>query len=314
MSLTTVTLNPAIDEFSEITALQIGEVNRVQNSELVAGGKGINVATAYAQLGGQVQAYGFLGGQNQAIFQQHLQQFSIKDHLLRVQGLTRKNIKLIDQFKQVTELNYPGFLVSENDLHKLQQQLLMLTKQDYLLFAGSLPQGLEQAQFKSLLTSLKEVGFRLVADCSGQSLKTAISIGPELIKPNLEELETYFNCSLTDQAVLKPYVAQLLKEGVKEVLLSLGEDGVIYFNDQKIIKISAPKVKVKSSVGAGDSLLAAYLWATQQKGELFSNKSKQLIFATALASLKVQEKHWQALNVESVNPLLTEITCQVESW
>lgn len=310
--ITTVTFNPALDIYSQVNEISIGQVNRVETSDAIAAGKGINVSTVLKALKGEVQATGFLAQQNQQLFKSHLTQFAIEDLFISVPGFNRENIKLIDKQQVVTEINYPGFSVTSSLLKKLQQQLFTLPENSLIVIAGSLAKGISQAQFKTLLLTLKAANYRLVIDCSGASLATAIDVSPELIKPNLTELEEYFHCTLDNEGKIKAAVGQLIEQGVKQVLLSLGEQGLIYFNADKIIKVSVPKVAVKNSVGAGDTLLAGYLWASEQRKGAYPTTQRCLCFAAALASARVAERQWQTSVITSAQQLLAQVDYQVE--
>lgn len=312
--ITTVTLNPALDLYSQLDEVCLGQLNRVKESSVIAAGKGINLSTVIKALDGDVQATGFLGEQNQQLFKAHFKSLALKEQFIPVAGENRQNIKLIDKQGAITEINYPGFQISKGQLKQLVQQLLTLPPNSLIVFAGSLPDGLSQLQFKELLLTLQQASYRLVIDCSEHSLKTAISISPDLIKPNLSELEGYFNCTLNNVKQIKQAVKKLMQQGVSEVLLSLGEQGVMWFNSTQFIKVTVPEVAVKNSVGAGDTLLAAYLWASEQGKTAFKNVESCLCFAAAMATAKVTTQQWQPSILTMAQQLLPEIKYQSECW
>ncbi len=145
--IVTVTLNPALDMTGAMGELKPGAVNLIQRSNLNPGGKGVNVAKVLAELGAEVSVTGFLGDDNQDPFAHLFEQKGIEDRFVRVHGASRINVKLVEETGRVTDLNFPGVEVSEQNIAALEETLLSLAENhDLFVIAGSLPGGLSPAR------------------------------------------------------------------------------------------------------------------------------------------------------------------------
>ncbi len=256
----TVTLNPALDLTVRLAHLHPGEVNRSQALLTHAAGKGVNVAQVLADLGHTVTVSGFLGEDNQSAFNALFASRGFADAFIRVPGETRSNIKLAEDDGRVTDLNGPGPLVSELAQQALLDKLDQIAVgHDAVVVAGSLPRGISAQWLCELVRRLKSRGLKVVLDTSGEALKQGLSAGPWLIKPNTEELSAALGHDIASLEAQVAAAEQLQAQGVEHVVISHGAEGVNWFNPAFALKALPPKVRVASTVGAGDSLLAGML-------------------------------------------------------
>src|SRR5512146_3381028 len=116
----TVTINPAIDQTVIVPNFKAGAVNRVQSSQMDAGGKGINVAAFLADFGQPATVAGFLGADNDDIFRRLFVRKGIEDRCVRIAGQTRIGVKVSDEvLHQTTDINFPGETPSSTDIAHL---------------------------------------------------------------------------------------------------------------------------------------------------------------------------------------------------
>lgn len=282
----TVTLNPALDVTVRVSHLVLGEVNRSQSSVTHAAGKGVNVAQVLADLGHTLTVSGFLGEDNPHAFEALFEHRGFVDAFIRVPGETRSNIKLAEDDGRVTDLNGPGPLVSELAQQALLDKLDQIgASHDAVVVAGSLPRGVSAQWLRELLLRLKAMGLKVVFDSSGEALKEGLSAGPWLIKPNTEELSDALGCDVSDLAAQVGAATQLLAKGIEHVVISDGAQGVNWFSRRAALHAQPPKVRVASTVGAGDSLLAGML-----HGLISGHRPEQtLCTATAIAAMAVTQ-------------------------
>ncbi|WP_349571529.1 1-phosphofructokinase [Azotobacter salinestris] len=253
----TLTLNPALDLTLRLGSLQPGAVNRSQALISHAAGKGLNVAQVLADLGHRVTVCGFLGSANAAPFEALFHRRGFLDAFVRVPGETRSNIKLTERSGRVTDINGPGPRIEAEHRDALLERLEPIVGgHDAVVVAGSLPQGVEPAWFAVLLRQLKAFGVPLVLDSSGAALRAGLAVAPWLIKPNEEELAEALGVAASEASSAAP---RLHAQGVEHVLLSRGAAGVHWFGPGIALEARPPRVEVVSTVGAGDSLLAATL-------------------------------------------------------
>ncbi|WP_395764448.1 1-phosphofructokinase [Stutzerimonas balearica] len=255
----TVTLNPALDLTVQLPALRLGEVNRSDNLQVHAAGKGLNVAQVLADLGHQLTVTGFLGEANAQPFEQLFAARGFADEFVRVAGETRSNIKLAEADGRITDINGPGLEVGAAQRDELLARLERLVPgHELVVVAGSLPRGVEVPWFVELLQQLARLGARVALDTSGAALREGLALSPWLIKPNEEELAQARDLDPADAQALADE-ARRLNARIEHVVMSQGAAGVSWFSPAAAWHAQPPKVRVVSTVGAGDSLLAGML-------------------------------------------------------
>ncbi|MEB3359121.1 MAG: 1-phosphofructokinase [Synechococcales bacterium] len=266
----TVTVNPAIDQTITIPNFRVGEVNRVIEERSDPGGKGVNVAAFLADFGYAISATGLLGQENTDLFQKLFLQKGIDDYFIRIPGKTRVNVKILDAVgQQVTDINYPGHLATVADVEDLELVLMNLaTSHPWVVLAGSVPTSLPTTLYRDFITRLKAQGNTVVLDASGESLQAALSATPDLVKPNLEELEDLVGRSLPSEAAIAAAAQDLVRQGIRYVVVSMGAQGAILASADTVIHAQPPAVTPKSTVGAGDAMLAGLVTALKRGYDL----------------------------------------------
>ncbi|RPJ33249.1 MAG: 1-phosphofructokinase [Verrucomicrobiaceae bacterium] len=259
--IVTLTLNPAIDETVFLDRLTPGTVNRARGHHRQPGGKGVNVSAMLAGYGIPSTATGFLGRENPRLFEELFRESGIRDECVRIAGETRTGIKILSEAtRETTDINFPGARPGGDDFEKLLEKLrLHAAPGRWIVVAGSLPDGISTNDFASLLRLIKQSGARIAVDTSGPALQAAIDCGVDLIKPNHHELAEIQGRELPDTAARVAAATRLQREKVPHVILSLGSEGAIFASPEGSCMAGPPPVKVVSTVGAGDSMLAGYL-------------------------------------------------------
>lgn len=256
----TLTLNPALDLTVSLDTLQAGNVNRSLGMTSHAAGKGLNVAQVLADLGHKVTVSGFLGQANAAPFEHLMHRRGFIDAFVRVPGETRSNIKLAERDGRITDLNGPGPEVDSVHQAQLLAQLDDIAAgHDAVVVAGSLPRGVTAEWFAAMLRRLTALGLPVALDTSGAALRAGLATRPWLIKPNEEELAEACELEPASPERLDAAIDKLRASGVEHVLLSRGSQGADWFGPHGVLNAQPPRVEVASTVGAGDSLLAATL-------------------------------------------------------
>jgi 1-phosphofructokinase len=255
----TITLNPAIDRTITISDFAAGKVNRVQGEYLNAGGKGVNVATSLADASHSVAATGFLGRENATVFERHFAHKRIADHFVRLQGETRVGIKITDPVrKETTDINFPGVEPLPSDVTALRA-IIDHTDAEWFVIAGSLPPGVEQTIYRDFVKSLKALNRRVALDTSGETLNYAVEAAPALIKPNIHELEGLVGRPLSSRDAVAQAAQELLARGIEAVVVSMGHEGACFVNAEGVLFAIPPKIEVRSTVGAGDAMVAGVI-------------------------------------------------------
>lgn len=266
-TVTTISLNPAIDETVIINNFSIGKVNRANTGERHAGGKGVNVATFLSDYGIDVIACGFLGKQNDAIFHTHFKNKNISDAFIRIEGHTRSDLKIVDPLSNTTtDINYPGAIPNNENLQNLFNSLeLLCQKSTAVVLSGSLPPNTSTKIYNKLIQICKLHNAITLLDTTGEALFNAIEAAPTIIKPNIYEFEELFSTKFETYKEIIQKSLWLLSKGILQVVVSLGRQGALFINSQNCTLAIPPKVKVRSTVGAGDAMVAGIICAQMQK-------------------------------------------------
>ncbi len=253
----TVTINPVIDQTVSIPNFSPGAVNRVQASQLDAGGKGINVASFLCDYGYPTAVTGFLGADNDEIFRRFFARKGIEDRFVTIAGQTRTGVKIIDEVAhQTTDINFPGQAPSPANIEQLFSIIKELTtRAEWFVLSGSIPPGVSPGIYCELVRTL--AGKKVVLDTSGEGFRQALAAGPWIIKPNVFELQEFAGQLLeTPAAILEQARVIRRKFEIRNVVVSLGKEGAIFVEDEEIVWVVPPPVEVKSTVGAGDAMVA----------------------------------------------------------
>ncbi|UJF18137.1 1-phosphofructokinase [Vibrio sp. SS-MA-C1-2] len=302
----TITLNPALDLTGHLNNLEQGKVNVAETGTLHPAGKGINVAKVLAQLGADMSVTGFLGQDNRGTFTSYFEQLSINDQFVTVSGATRINVKLVDNDHQneVTDINFPGVSVTQQDIDQLTEIIEILAKNhDLFVIAGSLPTGMTPDDAALIIANLKAKGKKVVFDSSKIALQAGVLEKPWLIKPNDDELAQLAGHSFDSEQALFDYAQSLNHQGIDNVVLSLGEKGCGWFKDGSCLTARPPRMDVVSTVGAGDTLVAGLCW-----GELNGwSQPRTLQFSTALSALAVTQVGVGISDLNAVKTLQTSV-------
>ncbi|MBT2685479.1 1-phosphofructokinase [Bacillus sp. ISL-37] len=253
----TLTLNPSVDYIVEADEIQLGSLNRSSNETKLPGGKGINVSRVLRSLGVESKATGFIGGFTGKYVEEFLNREGVQTRFINVEGDTRINIKL--KAGTETEINARGPEISTLAIESLKEQIMLLGNGDFLILAGSIPSSMPESIYEEIVQICKKTGAEVIVDAEGDLLKSILDYRPFLIKPNHHELGQLFNKQITnaDEAIF--YGKKLVEAGAKNVIVSLAEKGAVYINEIDAYKAAVPQGEVKSSVGAGDSMVAGFV-------------------------------------------------------
>lgn len=301
----TVTLNPALDKTVEIPNFTIENVNRITALRTDPGGKGINVSKVIDKLGGTSIALGFLGGNTGRIIAEQLKNMGLRCDFLFVSEETRTNLKIVDPVHHTnTDINEPGFEITEELLDTLLNKLTqMLHPNDIVILSGSLPKGAPRNTYRKWISECTTAGAKVFLDADGEPLREGLKAKPFLIKPNHHELSRLMGRELSSVEDLSAAAKQLLDMGVWQVVVSMGSEGALYVTREKVIYAEGLAVPVGSTVGAGDSVVAA-LAVAESKGY---TTEEAAVLSTATGAANVMCRGTQAAQWETIESLMPKV-------
>lgn len=262
MKIVTLTLNPALDKSASTERLTPEQKLRCSALQEDAGGGGINVSKGIRKLGGSSTAVFPSGGATGQRLQQILAAAGVETDILAVIGDTRENFSILETS---TGLQYrftlPGVDMSEQEADACLDIVRRL-KPDWLVASGSLPPGLPDTYYEKVAAFAKDIEARLILDTSGPALMAAADEGLYLLKPNLGELSALAGVPQLEMNQVDDAALEIIRQGKCEiVVVSLGPQGALLVTRDGFEHIPAPMVKKRSTVGAGDSMVAGMVWA-----------------------------------------------------
>src|SRR5437763_7716742 len=261
MRIATVTLNPAIDMTVRVDGFQTNTVNRGQTMQFDAGGKGVNVASFLADCDHSTAVTGCLGQGNADIFEKLFAHKRMVGRFVRIPGRTRIGVKIVDEAKQkTTDINMPGLLPTTEVMNTLLETIERLAASyDWFALSGNLPPGAPATIYATIIAQLKRHGKQVVLDTSGEALREGVRAGPTIVKPNVDELQQLTGQALQDEAAIEQAARQLLGDDIRLVVISMGERGALFVDAATTLIAAPPRVLVKSTVGAGDAMVAGVI-------------------------------------------------------
>jgi 1-phosphofructokinase len=260
--IVTLTANPSVDRTIEVATLRPGTVIRARASRVDAGGKGVNVARALAAHGGTAKAVLPSGGAEGAQLEALLAGAGLDLLTVRIAGSIRANVTVVEADGTTTKLNEPGPGLSQDELDALAVALTDAAAQaDWVVLSGSLSPGAPADWYAGLIRQLRGTGPRVAIDSSGPPLAKAVAARPDLVKPNREELAELAGRPVDTIADVVGAALTLAANGVHTVLTSLGPAGAVLVRRDAAWHATAATLEPRSTVGAGDALLAGYLAA-----------------------------------------------------
>ena len=259
----TITCNPAIDK-------------TIKDNETIfdIGGKGINVSKVLKSLGVDSICTGFIGKDNKNIIYDKLDELDIKHHFIEINGVIRTNTKRIIN-NELIEENEKGPIPTKEDINNLINHLKQF-KNEIVVISGSSNVNI----YYDLVKLLKKNNNYVILDADKDLLVEGIKACPNIIKPNKDEISRLFNIDYDENVVTK----KCKELNMDLICISLGKDGALFINKDKVYKAKALDVKYASAVGAGDAMVASFAYSKLNNYDIKNTIS--LAIAASCASVE----------------------------
>ena len=270
----TVTLNPSIDYIMRLDDFRNGETNRAKVTELYAGGKGIMVSKLLHNLDVETQNIGFLGGFTGDYIEKLLDDIEILHDFTKINGNNRINVKL--KMDSETEVNAPGPDISQEELEDFYEKLSGING-GIVSFSGSVAANMDKDIYIEMIKKISP-NTRFTLDTTGDVLLKSLDYNPLLLKPNQAELEEIYGDKFNSKEEIISYIKSTMIPKAEYVICSLGSNGAIFVSANNSFYIPIVKGEVINSVGAGDSMVAGFIYA------YMNEMSEEDMFKMAVAS------------------------------
>jgi 1-phosphofructokinase family hexose kinase len=262
----TVTLNAAIDKSLSVPSFRLGRRHRTVDQTTMAGGKGVNVARTLKTLGQPVIATGFAGGPTGTRIVEQLTGESILNDFVRIREESRTNTAVYDPTNgEQTEINERGPSVSSTEMELFRDKLLYLARgADIVVFAGSLPRGLDPDVYANLIRDLRGMDVLTIVDTDGEPLRHAVRAEPDVISPNVLEAEELVGHEFNDEQDRVIAVREMVSLGSREAIMTVADGcvaSVLAGGTPTMHRVTIEPREAVAPVGAGDAFLAGYVAA-----------------------------------------------------
>lgn len=306
----TVTLNPAVDRSYRIDGFHSGGRFRIYDVTETIGGKGINVAKILHHTGIGVFATGLYGGYNGKHIVGYLERIGISNRFVEIQAESR-NFSVINDLENVEEtiLNEAGPKVSQGEIDVFMNTFRGLLKElpvEWVVIAGSVPQGVDDAVYYDLVSIAKKHGKKVIVDGKPPYLNKALFGKPDLIKPNKKEFMALTGMQVWQLDKALEIGKYMIERYQTRLLLSLGEEGSIYLDKNHGYRIVFKPIHVQNSIGSGDAMVAGFISAEKEGMPIESTLQR----ATAYSLSNAMKKEIGHIDLEMVAKLEKQIELQ----
>lgn len=256
--LVTLTLSPALDVATTVDQVVPTHKLRCQSPRFDPGGGGINVARVAKRLGVSVCAVAPLGGGIGDEVERFLVEEGVPVRRVDVAATTRQSFSVVeastrDQYRFVV----PALALSTDETRRCIEAVVEEGSSAHcVVISGSLPDGMSPDFMSEIVVGIAPIP--VVIDVSGEALGQALTSGAKVVKPSAKELSAVAGRELyTEHEILDAAIAVLRDSTVGALVVSIGPGGAfLLVRDQAPMRFRAPTVRVASTIGAGDSMVA----------------------------------------------------------
>jgi len=262
----TVTLNAAIDKSLAVPNFRLGRRHRTVEQSTMAGGKGVNIARTLKALGQPVIATGFAGGATGTHIVEQLTEESILNDFVRIRDESRTNTSVLDPTTGAqTEINEKGPSVTPSEVELFRDKLLYLARgAAIVVFAGSLPRGVDPDLYASLVHDLERSEVTTVVDTDGEPLRQAVRAEPDLVTPNVLEAEELVGHEFASEEERTTAIGEIAALGPREVIMTLPDGALAQVLIDGHARLKRARIEPREPIakrGSGDAFLAGYVAA-----------------------------------------------------
>lgn len=266
MKIITLTVNPALDKSAKVNGLIPSQKLKCHSIQYQPGGGGINISRMLKRLGTETTCIVTSGGDTGKYLTDLLIKETIKPEIIPIKSWTRENLSIVDTQSDLQyRFGMPGNKLSKIELEAIKNLLKEKVEQeDILVFSGSLAEKMPDDYYAQLIRLFADKNIKIVLDTSGSALKEALKENVFLIKPNQRELAQLAGKDFLYTTEQEELAVELVKSNKAQyVVVSLGARGAFLTCSEGVFYKSTPSVNSKSTIGAGDSMVAGLIYGIQ---------------------------------------------------
>ncbi|MBC7920236.1 MAG: 1-phosphofructokinase family hexose kinase [Ferruginibacter sp.] len=305
-AIVTLTMNPTIDKNTKVEQLIPEQKLRCDKPAIEPGGGGINVSRVIHRLGGDSLAVFTAGANTGKTLREMLSQEGVPQLAIPIAHRTRENFIVLETLtNQQYRFSLGGPTLSEKEWQACLTTLAGLDpRPDYLVASGSLPPGVPSDFYARVARLAREMGSRFILDTSGEALQLAANEGVYLLKPNLLELTKLVGSETVLMGGLEGAARQVIARGHCEVVvISMGPEGALLVSDDVVARVHVPPAPKRSTVGAGDSMVAGMVLGLSRGWSL----SEMVRYGVACGTAATMNSGTELCHPEDVAQLLSQM-------
>ena len=306
IEIVTITFNPCIDKSTTIPALIPEKKLRCTDPKFEPGGGGLNVSRAIKKLGGESIAIYPAGGYSGKFLKTLLDREGINSIMLETESHTRENLIVVDESTNCQyRFGMPGSKLTETEWKNCLNEIEKLNGIKFIVASGSLSPGVPAEVFGEIAKLAKKINAKFITDTSGEALRQAANQGVFLLKPNLNELSSLLDKKeLRKEEILIGARELIRKSGAEILVISLGAEGALLVTATESARFMPPPVERKSTVGAGDSMVAGIVWSLTQ-GKTIKEAVRYGVACGTAATMNPGTELCHLKDVETILPMVT---------
>ncbi len=260
-TVVTVTFSPCVDKTIFIEQLIPDRKLKCGHVQLDPGGGGVNIARVLRRFNIDATAIFPSGSYTGKFLEEMLLTEKVPFLTVATQIQTRENIVIAETSSgKQYRLGMTAVPVTSSQSEKLIKLVEDIPSLEFLVVSGSLPDNIDVNIMSRLSIIAEKKKAKFIVDTKGEPLQQAIRSGVFLVKPNLGELAALAGTSFLQDNEIEATARQIMASGkCKAMIISMGERGAMLVTAGHSEMVIAPPVKRKSTVGAGDSMVAGIL-------------------------------------------------------
>ena len=299
----TVTFNPVLETMLELDEIVYDDVNKIHRESKYVHGKGIDVSRVIKEIGGESIACGFLGGCRGSEIERKLRQEGIACDFEPIAAESSSRIAIFQKKKRLrTVMEVPVKEYTSTEKNSLLEKLLNVPPESFVVISGNISKQVGQTFCAEITETLRKRDIKVVLDADGEDLKLGIEAQPYMVKPNLHEFRRLIGRNVTEIEDIIRY-AQPYTDKVRFMVISMGAKGVVGVSREECFHVIPPKIAVRSSFGAGDSLIGGMVHALHQNASF----KDALTLGVACGAASVINPENVLYRVEDVNTMIKAV-------
>ena len=303
--IVTITFNPVVDKSTTVSSLVPEKKLRCTAPKFEPGGGGLNVSRAIKKLGGDSMAIFPAGGYSGKFLQQLTAAEGVPFLAVEISSHTRENLIVLDTSNnQQYRFGMPGPELTEAEWTACLDRLDEQQDVAFIVASGSLAPGVPDDVHAQIASIARRKGAKLIVDTSGPALQHAVNEGLFMIKPNLHELSSLVGREEVVANEVDDVARELISKGQCElIIVSLGAAGAMAVTREEVFQMAPPVVKKKSTVGAGDSMVAGIVLSLSRGASV----QEALRYGIACGTAATMNEGTELCRLEDVNRLYPHV-------